>query len=413
MATVVKRNIRMARKTMNKKQITLLAMTGTLLPAVPSLAGDLAKKQEEMSLRAKLANSEAQIATLQQRVEQLENRLQALITPAMPARHIPAESHADSLSQMSSSPARTSPPASKDSRNASKKGSDASGTFEVDEAAAQRALERTLIQTGALLLPAGTLELTPNFRYTRLETTSPFLTTFTDSRTATSGLVIANQRSRSNNLSVSLDLRAGLPLDSQFELSLPFNHVRTSQVDDFGNATSNNASGIGDLSIGLARTFLREHGVRPDLIGRLTYNAGNGKQQSGIVSFNAGFREIQAEVVALKRQDPLAFTVSAFYSKLYAENSLKPGNGTGITLGATLAASPATSLLFAFSQIYRQKQELNGIKTPGSERTYGVFTLGASSVLSRDVTLVSRFGIGVGNDAPAYSVSIGLPILIR
>jgi hypothetical protein len=397
---------------MNKRQITLLAMTGTLLPAVPSLADDLAKKREEKSLRAKLANSEAQIASLQQRVEQLEKRLQALITPAMPARQISAAGHADNLPQVSSSFSRT-PPATEESRSAAKKGGDAPGTFEVDEAAAQRALERTLTQAGALLLPAGTFELTPSFRYIRLETTSPFLTAFTDPRTGTSGLVVANQRAKSNNLSVSLDLRAGLPLNSQLELSLPFNHVRTSQTDDFGSATSNNASGIGDLSIGLARTFLREHGTRPDLIGRLTYNAGNGKQQSGIVNFNAGFREIQAEVVALKRQDPLAFTLSAFYSKLFAEDSVKPGNGTGITLGATLAASPATSLQLAFSQIYRQKQERNGIEIPGSERSYGVLTLGASAVLSRDLTLVSRFGIGVGNDAPAYSVSIGLPILFR
>jgi TolA-binding protein len=151
---------RMARKIMNKRQITLLAMTGTLLPVVPSLADDLAEKHEEKSLRAKLANSEAQIASLQQRVEQLEKRLQALITPAMPARQISAAGHTDNLPQISSSFSRT-PPATEESRSAAKKGGDAPGTFEVDEAAAQRALERTLTQAGALLLPAGTFELTP------------------------------------------------------------------------------------------------------------------------------------------------------------------------------------------------------------------------------------------------------------
>jgi hypothetical protein len=403
----------MVKKIMRKKPIALLIMTGMLLPGAPSVADDSVKENEERSLRAKLADSEAQIATLQQRVEKLENRLQALVAPGMLTRILPVASSSDNLAQTPNGRSRNPAPAPEESRSSAKTGGDAPGTFEVDEAAAQRALERTLTQAGALLLPAGTIELTPSFRYVRLETTSPFVSSFTNPATGTSGVVIVNRRTNSNNLSLGLDIRAGLPLDSQLELSLPFNHVRTSQVDDFRNATSSNASGIGDLSIALARTFMHNHGARPDLIGRLTYNAGNGKRESGNVSFNAGFREIQAEAVALARQDPLAFTVSAFYSKVFEEDSIKPGNGTGITLGATLAASPATSLQFAFSQIYRERQEVNGSKVPGSSQTYGIVTLGATSVLSRDVTLVSRFGIGLGNDAPRYSVSIGLPILFR
>jgi hypothetical protein len=326
--------------------------------------------------------------------------------------YMPLVSQSQPLAQAAPSGPPYAPSSStEEGRRATKTGGQAAGAFEVDEAAAQRALERTLTQAGALVLPAGTYELTPNFRYIRLEQTFRFPTTFTDPGSGATGLVMGSRRSRSNHLTAALDLRAGLPLDSQLEVSLPFNHVRASELDDFGNATSDNASGMGDISVGLARTLFRERGLRPDLVGRLTYNAGNGRQQSGMVSFNGGFRELQAEVVALKRQDPLAFTASLFYSKIFEEDSVKPGDGTGITLGATLAASPATSLQFAFSQIYRQKQELNGIGLRGSEQTYGVLTIGASSVLSRNTTLVSQFGIGVGNDAPNYSVSVRLPIL--
>ena len=43
----------------------------------------------------------------------------------------------------------------------------APGQFEVDEEAAERALERTLVVTGALLLPFGQADIQPSFTYIR------------------------------------------------------------------------------------------------------------------------------------------------------------------------------------------------------------------------------------------------------
>jgi uncharacterized protein with beta-barrel porin domain len=145
----------------------------------------------------------------------------------------------------------------------------------------------------------------------------------------------------------------------------------------------------------------------------LNYNFGNGKESENSVNLGSGFRQLQAEVIALKRQDPLAFTARASYTKVFEEDSLKPGDAAIFSLGAVLAASPETSLQLSFSQIHRQKQELNGSKLAGSNQTYGIINLGTSSVLSRDMTLVTQFGIGLGDDAPKYSVSIALPILFR
>jgi hypothetical protein len=49
----------------------------------------------------------------------------------------------------------------------------APGQFEVDEEAAERALERTLVVTGALLLPFGKAEIQPRFAYIRSEEDAP------------------------------------------------------------------------------------------------------------------------------------------------------------------------------------------------------------------------------------------------
>lgn len=397
-----------------KKHVRLvpLALLGAALASAGQAAETPAHKRERQLLE-RLAKSDAQAAALQQRVEQLEQQVRQLSasitttgTPPPHAQHAPATAQATP----SPAPAPAARPTQEAARSAARS---APGKFEVDEEAAQRALERTLTQTGALLLTQGTVELTPGFTYKRTELTSPLYATAANPVTGAADLVLASQRTRRNEITASLDLRAGLPYNSQLELSLPYNHVRSSQVSDIGTTSSDNGSGIGDITLGIAHAFTHESGWHPDLIGRLAYNFGNGHRQDGSLDLGAGYREVHAEMVALKRQDPLAFVGSVFYDKVFEKDGIRPGDATGVSLSALLAASPSTSLLFGFSQVYRQKQEQNGIKIPGSEQTYGVATLGASSVLSRDTTLITRFGIGLGNDAPRYSFNLSLPILLR
>jgi hypothetical protein len=224
---------------------------------------------------------------------------------------------------------------------------------------------------------------------------------------------LINQSTRRNERLARLDLRAGMPFETQLELSLPYTYVKSRQVTDFGTATEASGSAVGDVRLGVAKTFMREDGWKPDLIGRLSYNVGNGDRQDGGIALSGGYRQLQTELVAIKRQDPIAFVGSVFFNKSFEKDGIRPGDAVGFSLSSVLAASPATSLQFGFSQIYRQEQKVRGIETPGSEQTYGMFNLGASSVLSRDLTLVTSFGIGLGSDAPEYSFTISLPYLFR
>lgn len=323
---------------------------------------------------------------------------------------VQAADPAATVAQASPPSAPAPAPSSKSSASTPRSGP---GSFEVDEEAAQRALERTLTQAGALLLPSRTVEVTPSFTYRRAEMTTAVPATITTAGASTPTLVLANRRTRRNENTARVDVRVGMPFNTQMELGLPYNHVRSSQVSDLGTATSANGSGVGDVTLGVAKTLTRESRWRPDVIGRLTYNFGNARRQDGNVPLLGGYRQVQAELVAIKRQDPLAFIAGTFYSRVFEEDSIKPGDAAGLSVAAVLAASPATSLQFGFSQIYRQKQELNGVKRAGSDQTYGVINLGASSVLSRDLTLVTQVGIGVGNDAPEYTFTVSLPILFR
>lgn len=286
------------------------------------------------------------------------------------------------------------------------------GSFDIDEESAQRALERTLSQSGALLLAPGTFEVSPGFQYSRNEQSSALLITFPAPVSGGQVTSITQNRIRRNEFTARADVRVGLPMNAQAEFGLPVTRLSSTQQNGIEPETSSSISGIGDVSVGIAKTLMREKGVAPDLIGRLTYTIDTSRQRNSLQT-GAGVNQLQAELVAVKRQDPLAFVGSIAYAKTFEKDGLKPGDGLILSLSTLLAASPATSLQLGFTQIVRAKQKIAGVTLDGSKQSYGVVNLGASSVLSRDTTLVTQFSIGLGNDAPKYSVGISLPILFR
>lgn len=282
------------------------------------------------------------------------------------------------------------------------------GTFEVDEEAAERALERTLTQVGALLLPFRSAEFDPSFIYIRREEDFPsFLTEDEDE------IIAATTELRTNVFQLAVDLRVGLPWDSQLELSIPVAYEERSTVTLVGlseiQEETIDAIGLGDLSIGLAKTVLREGFWWPDLIARVEWNADTGQQENGIV-FGDGFNQLTGSLTALKRQDPLAFVGSFAYRTAFEQDNIEPGDEFSFSVGAVLAASPSTSLDATFQQSFSGETEVDGQTIPGSDQVSGVFSIGASSILGRGVLLSLTGGIGLTDDAPDYFINLSLPI---
>jgi hypothetical protein len=359
-------------------------------------------KNDDQAIQTRMAENEALIRRLQERIKILEDKLnqgpsQAILPQAALPSSRPRQDPSSPIPQTQQR--RTQP--------------SAIGAFVVDEAAAQRALERTLTQMGALLLPERTVEFTPILSYNLSERTSSIVGTISLSGSQTPFPSIVSRNTRTNETAVAAAVRVGLPQDFQAEASLPYSHIRSLRTDDFGQAESARGAGWGDLTIGLAKTIFRERSWRPDLIGRLSYNFGTGRNSSGLLDFPGGYRQLQGQFIALKRQDPIAFTAEISYQKFLTEGGSKPGNVASVSLGAALAASPQTSLQMSYRQVWREDAELDGRTRSGTSQNYGLLVLGASSVLGRDLTAVTQFGIGVGRDAPKYSVSLAFPYLFR
>jgi hypothetical protein len=286
-------------------------------------------------------------------------------------------------------------------------GSGGSGDAVDDLEAAERALERTLVEGGALLLQPGQAELTPRIRFTRTSRTAP---TFLNTDDA---MLLGEEERRRNVLDASLGLRIGLPLDSQLELDLPWRMVRERRVLSAGfqtrTAARDSGSGLQDLSLGLAKTILRDSGWRPDLVGRISWDTATGRERDGEVFLGDSFHEIGLDLTATKRLDPLVFVGGASYQTALRRGGVRPGDQLGVSLGALLAASPEASLRFFFDQTYIDETRIGGSRVPGSDAFASTFTAGASVVLGRRLLLDVSGGIGLTDDSPDYSLRVALP----
>ncbi len=361
-------------------------------------------------LLQKLNERDAVIDDLNQRVKLLESQQEA---PA-PEQQSPSTTVAPV--NKAQTPDQPSPAASPDqqtqtdtpSEDQAKEKSSAGG-FAVDELAAERALDRSLIQTGAILLPFRQMELQPFFSYIRRVNNFPSLVTNNLGQLA----VRAGDIQR-NEFGTGIFFRAGLPFESQLELRLPARIVNQTTVAPVGltnvNEISRTGAALGDISVGIAKTLLRERNWIPDLVGRFTWDSDSGKITSNNVFMGTGFNEFRFSMTALKRQDPLAFTSSFDYQTALKKNGINPGDQYILSLGASLAASPYTSLALSLQQIWREKTKISNVNLAGSGDVQSIMNFGVTTRVSRKLFFTINGGIGLTDASPDYLINVSLPL---
>lgn len=358
-------------------------------------------------LLRRLEERDALIADLQRRVEALERQIATTADRAPPvSKPSVAAKPAPSVPALASS-AKQEPSTQADEAPAVDSGTAqaAPGQFEVDEEAAERALERALVLTGALLLPFGKADIQTSFDYIRSQDDVPSF--FSEEEKE----VIASQDVRSNIFIGNLLLRFGLPFDSQLEVGIPYRYAEQNvvtvergvgpEVDfDARAKTEDHDSGFGDLSLGLAKGLLRERNWWPDLIGRVIWDTDSG----------GGFNELLASLTMAKRQDPLVFTGSAAYATTFEKDGVILGDRLGFSVGALLAASPETSLRVVLNQTFVNELEVDDRTISGSDLVAGTLNFGASSIIGHGKFLDLTTGIGLTDGAPDYSAGLSFSV---
>jgi hypothetical protein len=254
-----------------------------------------------------------------------------------------------------------------------------------------RALERSLVREGGLVLSPKTFEIEPNFVYSHL-TQDGF---------------------RRDSWGPGLTFRAGLPWRSQLEAALPY----VVEYRSAGNS-STHAQGFGDLALFATHQILGERPRVPSLVVGLGYQPATGRntlfEGSTPVALGSGFDAVQAFLTAVKRADPLVFFGTYTFTHNIAEQKageeVEPGNSNSLRLGTILATSPTTSLRAVFNMSFFNKTRVSGFAIPGSDDTFGLLEFGGSVVLSERTALDVAVGAGVTRNAPDFRIGVALPI---
>jgi hypothetical protein len=388
--------------------VTLLAFFGGALSGSVTVRAQTSEPTTEQ-LQKEIRERDAIIQSLVQRVEKLERQAGAgasatsksVAGPSRPVARSQVGARPSAPTIATPGPAEPAPaPAMTNTSPASSAGATqpvadtkppAPGQLEVSAEAAQRALERTLVATGNLLVPKGFAEIETIFSYVRRET--PTQAFFNVNR---------------NELSWALDMRFGLPWESQFEISLPYNLMQQ-QVTDIAvtppqQVLNGWGNSFGDLTVGLAKTFVHESGWIPDLIGRITYEIPTGPANSNQVPLSSYRDLLGFSLTALKRQDPLVFVATGGYTKSFQTGQLNLGDQFNFQTGVFLASSPETTLRTVLQQNFVKPISINGVTLKGSDTDQTILNFGASTILGRGILVDLQVGAGLTSSAPKYSV---------
>ena len=380
-----------------------------ILVAARAQQTDQTVAQAVDELRTALRERDALITELLRRVEQLERQTAATASPpAAPPAPPPKPAPGAVAAAQAPAAAAAEAPAGPAPAEGQQTAQTAPGTIEIDEDAIDRALERTLVQEGALLLPFGQAEIQPSFSYTRRVVDFPAAVEIGGQQ------FIGEQELRRNEFDFALDLRVGLPFDSQLELGLPYSVVDASVVNKVGGQEQDDrdrtGAGAGDISVGLAKTLVREGTWWPDVVARFVWDTDSGDTRDNDVFLGGGFTELIGQLSATKRQDPLAFFGSVAYGNTLKKNGIEPGDQLSFTLGTVLAVSPSTSLQLFFNQQFVDNVKIDGEGINGSDQVASTLSIGAASILGARMLLNGSVDIGLTDDAPDYAVRIALPI---
>jgi hypothetical protein len=277
--------------------------------------------------------------------------------------------------------------------------------LEVDEEAAQRALERTLIQGGALLLPRWRMQLTPSITYSLNERDFPVVIATGDEQ------LLGSNAIERTVVDANLGLRMGLPFDSQFELSIPYRWVNEETTTSLqgvtiGQSDERSGNGSDGFEIGLAKTLVRESGWRPDIVGRITWGSGSGDRIDDDVILGGGFETFGGSLSFTKRSDPLVFLGSLNYQTFSEEDGIEPGDQFSFSFGTAMAVSPTSSLFATLNNQFIDRTTLGSEQIGGTDFSSISLGLGASTVVSKRVLINLTTGIGLSENAPDYSIAL-------
>ncbi len=319
-----------------------------------------ANAEDVVQLKRELAAKKAAIAELERRVRELERNAGRPGSKNV-TREAPAFATAFPARPRSPPPPASAP----------------------DEDEMDRALERTLVREGGLVLAAWTHEFTPQLSYAHWDRIQdPVLR---------------------NSYSAAASFRMGLPYQTQVSFSLPYVH---------NEGTTGSSSGFGDVGFLLSKELLQEADELPNLVASVGWTSPTRLGNTfAPVPYVSGF---QAGITASKRLDPLVVFMSLSYysalSRVVAGTSVDPSDVIGARMGASLAVSPTTAVTAGMNVSYLVDPHAGDLVVPNSDRILTSVDVGLSTLIWQRTFFNLTAQFGVTGHVPDFRVVTALPV---
>ena len=382
-----------------------------------SLAATPTRAPLDPRIEQALRERDAIIRNLLERVQQLEDRLNAAGTPSTSVA---------GGARFAAEPAAGPAGAPAASRVAAVVNN---ATYDETERRATESLNQALVVRGGLLLPPGTLETDNTVSYFSASSDHVTIDGFALLPILVVG-DITSQRVRKDILLPTFTTRLGLPHRFQMDFTIPYGYVLNRTVDALGKETSDSQFGLGDIQAGVSRQLTMERGHLPDLLANLRFKSVTGAHSyslaSSQISLGSGFYAVQGNLTAAKSSDPVVFFGNLSFTKnLPARHTIpsndpnnpggtmvghfRPGSSIGFQLGSILALNTETSMTLGWDQRFTRATQLDGTTLPGSYLVEGTLRFGTSYLYAPGRTIDLSFGVGLTPDTPNLQFSVGLP----
>jgi hypothetical protein len=273
-----------------------------------------------------------------------------------------------------------------------------------DDELAARALERTLVGRGALVLPPGRAEAVAGLAYGHerepVAATMDGLPAFAEIRAQTAAAFVG----------VRLGLPARLQLDATLPLVAGDRRVAIGASDERATAPP----GLGDARLALTRHLASLRGGSLHLLAAGGWLAPTGTSPyrgggRGAIARGEGVHAASASLTAVRIAEPLVLVATGTYTARLARETpvgdVDAADTVALSLTSLVAITPGDTLSLGLDVEHGGELRVDRTPVPGTDATVGLARLGISTALSRRVLLTFGAAFGATDDAPDLGLS--------
>ena len=404
----------------------------------PDVAATLKQQQDILAEQARqlqeqanvLAKQQELLRAQQQQIDDLKKKSAAGVTPAtltapvgsgwyLPAQEVvpvPPDTGSEVTPVPPESDAGQAPSAAEEERPESEKPTD-----------------QLLLERGAILLPAGTLQIEPSAEYTHISSNKIAISGFTIFDAIVIGNIEVDDLSR-DIVTATATARYGIFDRLQVEARVPYLYRNDQEV--FGLGTNNQTSfessttGLGDVEASVSvQPLIGDGAAIPDIIvrGHGRFPTGNNPFEIDTVDLGdnrsaleepptgSGFYGIGGGATLVWRVDPVVFFTGADATINMARTfdgfgEIDPGDTYQIFGGVNVQLSELVSLNLSFVDQFTTETEQEGIKIDGTDTNDARLVLGTAVGVGSNASLTFNASAGLTEESPDFVFTISMPI---